>query len=151
MARRMALPKIGVNMTEAVITKWLVKAGDHIQEGDAVLEAETDKSVQEIYATESGVITELLFQEGETVKCYEDFIVLAGGGQQDGAASKASEDVVKTAIPRPAAQTAYTPPSMGGRIRISPLAKKIAAEHRIDIGMLLPSKPGTRNIPERTC
>ena len=55
MARKMALPKIGVNMTEAVIAKWLVKPGDVICEGDAIIEAETDKSTQEIYATE-GVI-----------------------------------------------------------------------------------------------
>ena len=39
MARKMALPKIGVNMTEAVIAKWLVKVGDKVADGDAIIEA----------------------------------------------------------------------------------------------------------------
>ena len=67
MSKKMALPKIGVNMTEAMIAKWLIKPGDRIQEGDPVLEAETDKSTQEIYATESGVVSRLLAEEGDTV------------------------------------------------------------------------------------
>jgi len=77
MAKRMTLPKIGVNMTEATIMKWLIQPGDIINEGDAVMEAETEKATQEIFATESGIVAKLLFEEGETVECHEDIIVFS--------------------------------------------------------------------------
>ena len=82
MARKMALPKIGVNMTEAVIAKWLVKVGDKVADGDAIIEAETDKSTQEIYATESGIVAQLLVSEGETVECNSDIMVLVDEGEE---------------------------------------------------------------------
>ena len=54
MARIMTLPKIGVNMTEATVVRWLVSVGDTVKKEEPVLEAETDKSTQEIYATVHG-------------------------------------------------------------------------------------------------
>ena len=145
MGRRMALPKIGVNMTEAVVTKWLVKAGDQIREGDAVMEAETDKSVQEIYAAESGVVAELLFQEGETIQCYEDFLVLAGDGEPP---EKPAGGSRANPVSAPPVSAQRLPVSTLGdhRIRISPLARKIAAEHGIDPGELSPPEPGNRIV-----
>ena len=56
MAKIMTLPKIGVNMTEAVIDKWNVKPGDVVHEGDAIMQAETDKATQDICATEAGIV-----------------------------------------------------------------------------------------------
>ena len=82
MAIKMALPKIGVNMTEAVITKWLIKPGDKLCEGDAVAEAETDKATQEILSTSSGTVAELLFSEGDTVQCFEDYVILIEEGEE---------------------------------------------------------------------
>ena len=90
MARIMSLPKIGVNMTEALISRWLIKVGDTVTVGDAILEAETDKAVQEIYATESGIVSKLLRAEGETVQCHEDILVLIDEGET------ASEPVIET-------------------------------------------------------
>lgn len=63
----MMLPKIGVNMTDALIVEWVVKEGDTIQVGDHILDAETDKAVQEIQAMSSGVLAKILVQAGETV------------------------------------------------------------------------------------
>lgn len=77
MPRYMTLPKIGVNMTEAEIGKWLVKPGDRVEIGDAVMEVEADKSVQEIYADEAGIVAELLFEQGDTVQCQQNIIAFA--------------------------------------------------------------------------
>ncbi len=145
MAKKMALPKIGVNMTEAVIAKWLVKVGDTVKEGDAIIEAETDKSTQEIYATEEGIVAKLLFDEGQTAQCYDEIMVLTEVGETY------SEEVAKTAPPTaqitpqptatPVAQRVVPVPSSSpsekktaqGRIIASPLAKKMAKEMGIDL------------------
>ena len=74
MIKTMALPKLGVNMTEAMITRWLVKPGDKVNEGESILEAETDKAVQQIPSTQTGIVMELLCSEGDTVQCHEAII-----------------------------------------------------------------------------
>lgn len=81
MAKKMTLPKIGVNMEEAVVNKWLVKVGDRVEEGDAIMEAETDKANQEICATDSGIVGRLLVREGDTVQCNEPIILLLDEGE----------------------------------------------------------------------
>ena len=154
MSRRMTLPKIGVNMTEAVISKWLVKPGDVIKEGDPVIEAETDKSTQEIYATEGGKVAELLAEEGETVQCHADIIVLIDEGEE-----YVKEEKAETAKPEKEAaaapeEKAAEPPKnvsapvkvQGDRVRISPLARKIAKENGIDINVLAGFYPNKRIV-----
>ena len=149
MAKKMALPKIGVNMTEAVITKWLVKTGDTIKDGDPVLEAETDKSTQEIYATESGVVAKLLAAEGETVQCYQDILVLTAEGEtytensaaEKPAASPKADAVVQKPLADMTSAAVYS-----AKIRVSPLAKKTAKDMGIDLRMVQPETPGARIV-----
>lgn len=157
MARRMALPKIGVNMTEAVIAKWLVKAGDKVADGDAIIEAETDKSTQEIYATESGIVAKLLVSEGETVECNHDIMVLVDEGeeyQEEGQDAPAAKEAAPEAKGQPAAQAKPAAPAKpaaraaGGRVRISPLAKKMAQENGIDFHIIPPEAPGARIVKD---
>ena len=160
MARKMALPKIGVNMTEAVIAKWLVKPGDVICEGDAIIEAETDKSTQEIYATEGGVVAKLLAEEGQTVPCHADIMVLVDEGEEYREEAAAAEPKPAPAAQTPAdcapaqpvapAQTANTPCARPaeGRVRISPLARKIARENGVDFHRISPAVPGGRIVKE---
>lgn len=156
MARKMTLPKIGVNMTEAVVAKWLVKPGDKISEGDAVIEAETDKSTQEIYATESGIVAKLLADEGQTVECNADIMVLVDEGEEyreeAAAPAKKEEPVVAPVTTAPAvsapATRAAAPSAVpaGTRVRVSPLAKKIAQEQGIDFRMVPPAIQGGRIV-----
>jgi len=149
MAKKMALPKIGVNMTEAMITKWLVKEGDTIKDGDPVLEAETDKSIQEIYATESGVVSKLLAAEGDTVECGVDILALDGAEEEENkpalpAEKKEEKKTASLAVP---AQTApRMTATQGRRLRVSPLAKKTAKELGVDIRDVPAAKPGARVV-----
>ena len=159
MLKEMTLPKIGVNMTEAIIGNWLVKVGDKITSGDAIMEAETDKATQEIFASESGVIVEILREEGDTVQCHEAILLLDDGSQSSEAVSPAKQqdqerpalpvaeaapaDVVKT--DEPAAENQQSPPVLSSkRLRISPLAKKIAIDMGIPLNILQPSVEGGR-------
>ena len=65
MTVQVVLPKLGMAMSEGVLTEWLVKDGDSVKEGDEILTIENDKSVQEIESPATGVI-KLLANEGET-------------------------------------------------------------------------------------
>lgn len=151
--RTMSLPKIGVNMEEAVISKWLVKEGNEIKDGDPIIEAETDKSTQEIYATDSGVIAELLVNEGDTVPCGQDILVLIDPGavyikgsvaadKKEPRHEKPEEKIVvqKTVI------AAKQP--LADRLRISPLARKTARENNVNIADLKPQIPGGRIVKD---
>ncbi len=145
MSKKMALPKIGVNMTEAMIAKWLIKPGDRIQEGDPVLEAETDKSTQEIYATESGVVSRLLAEEGDTVQCYQDILLLdAENGVEEKAEKPAPQN--KAEVPVQKNISPATVPFKTQGKRVSPLAKKVAKDMHIDIRQVQPAKPGARIV-----
>jgi len=151
MAKKMALPKIGVNMTEAVIVKWLVRVGDKVNDGDALIEAETDKSTQEIYATDSGVVAKLLFGEGDTVQCHQDILVLVDEGEKysgDAPLPVVQQEPEQLQKADTRLRNVPTKPvlAQGDRIKISPLAKKMAKEIGIDIQMLSPATPGSRIV-----
>lgn len=73
MTTKVVLPQLGMAMTEGLLTEWLVKDGDRVEEGQVIYSLENDKSVQEIEAPATGTI-KILAEEGET---YEVNDVLA--------------------------------------------------------------------------
>lgn len=147
MPRYLVLPKIGMNMEEGTIVEWLVKPGDQVSKDQMIVRAETDKSVQDIFATDSGTILRILAQEGDTVKCQEPIAVL---GEEGELLPEETADAPVREAP-PAAQNrhqvhaaAAAPRMRPGQVRISPLAKKIAAENGLDPGEIPPSQAGKR-------
>lgn len=152
MPKTMTLPKIGVNMTEAIIDEWFVKPGDKISEGDAIFLAETDKATQDIFATESGVVGKLLAEQGDKVEIHQPIMILLDEGEeytQDTAdeAPEAKEETTKEEVAaKPAASVVTTVKRTGDRVRISPLAKKLAKEKGISIAELTSNEPGKRIV-----
>ena len=132
----------------------VMKNKDKVKDGDPIMEAETDKSTQEIYATESGIVAKLLVSEGDTVPCYTDIMVLVDEGveyveedEPKQAAAPQAAAPVETAK-KPATPVPVAPVKAGGRVRISPLAKKIAKENGIDFHSIPPKAPGARIVKE---
>ena len=82
MPKYLVLPKIGLNMEEGVISEWLIKPGDKVEKEQMVVRAETDKAVQDIFATESGIVYKLLVQPGDVVPCQEKIAVLLDEGEE---------------------------------------------------------------------
>lgn len=163
MSMTLTLPKLGVNMTEAVIVAWRVKEGDPVREGDILLEAETDKAIQEVPSTMTGVVGRILAREGETVACQAPIALLLEPGEAPAArapaaavpAAAAPAAPVPAARPKPESRPVPAPfplvearPQHGkpGRQRISPLARKTAAAMGIDEGSLAPARPGARIV-----
>jgi len=145
MAGFMTLPKIGVNMVEGVVSEWLVSEGDAVVFGETAFRAETDKDVQDIPADQSGVVLKILANPGDLVRCGEPIAIVGEAGEN-------CDDLLKQyesgAAGRPAAVNAAAPgirkaeaaaeAGAGDRIKISPLAKKMAGELGVDPTKITP-------------
>ena len=70
MSVEVKLPQFGMGMTEGTLTRWLKREGDHVQEGELIAEVEAAKSVVDVIASASGVLTKILVQPDTTVPVY---------------------------------------------------------------------------------
>lgn len=150
MPKYLRLPKIGMNMEEGVISEWLVKPGDYVEKEQMVVTAETDKAVQDMFATDSGYVYKLLVQPGDVVPCQGKIAILLDEGEEyvEETPEEAAEAPVEEKKEITASSSAVTRQAIvsGERIRISPLAKKMAKEKGIDIALISPAEPGKRIV-----
>jgi len=134
------VPAMGESITEGTISKWIVKVGDSVKQGDLLLELETDKVNLEISAEQDGVIAEILAGEGDTVKIGEAVgrIGAAGAASAPAApatpAASAPEQAAPVAAPAPQAAPAVTAASSSDAATLAtPAARKLAREKGIDL------------------
>jgi pyruvate dehydrogenase E2 component (dihydrolipoamide acetyltransferase) len=169
------MPALSPTMEEGTLAKWLVKEGDEVKSGDILAEIETDKATMEFEAVDEGKVAKILVPEGsEGVKVGAPIAILAGEGEDAGAAGSAAPkaDTAPPAPPKapaapkpdetpkapsapaavetppaPAAPVAPTPPRVeGDRIKASPLARKLAQAQNIDLSALQGTGPGGRIV-----
>lgn len=165
------MPKMGDAMEEGTLLKWLVNPGDEVAEGDPIAEIETDKVTLEIEAGEDGYLTNTLVEEGATVPIGTAVATIGSqdevGKAPESAASAApaeapaeeaapadeepEEAPAEEAAPEPADAQAQPAPqpverAEGERLRASPLVKRLAAEHDIDLTQVAGSGPGGRIV-----
>ncbi len=141
MANFINMPRLGLTMTEGVITKWVKGVGDHVEKGEIIAEIESDKSVVPFESPESGTILKLLAEETDTLDIYEPIAIIGEAGENiDGmeagktAEAAASEEVPQEAEAAPAAAAATAPAvRQEGKVFASPAAKRVAKENDIDI------------------
>jgi pyruvate dehydrogenase E2 component (dihydrolipoamide acetyltransferase) len=140
---KIIMPKTGADMEEGRILSWKKREGEPVKKGEILLEIETDKATMEVEAPEAGVVLKRLYAEGETVPA-TCLIALLGEGHESpeeiGALAGTEE---KTAFEPPratAARPATVPPpgtSEGeGRIKASPLARRLAQEKGIELSLI---------------
>lgn len=139
----MVMPQMGESITEATISKWLKSVGDSVARDETILEISTDKVDSEIPAPESGVLAEILFQEGDVVPVKERIAVIDTDGADAGAPSKAEPE---TKAPETAAAPVAPPPPKKEEAKserfFSPLVKSLAEKHGVSQAEL-ESIPGT--------
>ncbi len=148
MSVEVRVPSLGESIVDATIASWLKREGDTIHQGDALVELETDKINVEVNAEQEGVLQKIVKQAGDVVAVGEvlgvigDASVAAPGTAQSSTASVAETDVQQTQLlakkPAPSSSTTESqrPPS--------PLARRIAAEHNVDISQVRGSSPHGR-------
>jgi pyruvate dehydrogenase E2 component (dihydrolipoamide acetyltransferase) len=176
MATEVKLPRLGQGMESGTIVKWLKSEGDKVEKGDALYELDTDKVTQEVEAEASGVLLKIAISEGE-VEVGKTIAVIGEQGEQvevessepagnGSAAQEVADDAQEEGSPARAREAAQRPvrdsgPGEGvrgnrevppadanGRIKASPLARRIARERGIDLSAVAGTGPDGRVVAE---
>ncbi|MFN0094143.1 MAG: dihydrolipoamide acetyltransferase family protein [Dehalococcoidia bacterium] len=154
MAIEVTMPQMGADMTEGTLVRWLKQVGDQVKRGEILAEIETDKATVELEAFESGTVQQLVVGEGETVPVGQVIALFAAPGEAIAAApepprlqrTEAGERKLE-GVPaeRPAARATDSASAVSdGRLRISPVARRIASEAGLDIHAVKGSGPDGR-------
>lgn len=154
MSVNIEMPKLSDTMTEGTLIKWHKQVGDTVEIGDILAEIETDKATMEMEAFDEGVITEILIQEGDKAPIGGVLAVLdgdSGNAAPAPAAEKPAEAAAPAAVEQTAPQTAAAAApqaSDGGRVKASPLARKVAGELGVDLSKVTGTGPAGRIVKE---
>tara|TARA_B110000208_G_scaffold10603_1_gene13318 strand:- start:5190 stop:6473 length:1284 start_codon:yes stop_codon:yes gene_type:complete len=166
MATLIDMPKLSDTMTVGTLVRWLKNVGDSISNGDMIAEIETDKATMEVECFDDGILLKRYCGEGDEVVVGDPIAAIGEAGEEAPAAKSAAPAKAEApAAPAPVAETTAAAPepvvaapapapvaapvaSTGGRIKASPLAKKIAAEKGLDLATIHGSGPGGRIVKE---
>ena len=167
------MPRLSDTMEQGTVVKWHVKVGDKVASGQVIADIETDKATMEQAVFDEGIIAKLVCPEGKQVKVGDVIAVLAEDGESvsdaasasgaapapRGAASAAiasSAAVVSNAAPAASATPAATRTIVadvhatdvtgGDRMRVSPLARRMASEMGVELSQVQGSGPGGRVV-----
>lgn len=167
------MPRLSDTMEQGTVVKWHVKVGDAVSSGDILADIETDKATMELQSFDDGTVASLAAEEGQQVGVGDQILILAAEGESveeaaksGGAAASGSKKESKpaksegggdapgpesadtgTAVAEPPASDASRNGSAtGDRVFASPLARKIAEEHNLDLGALTGSGPSGRIV-----
>src|ERR1700677_886353 len=173
MANIIEMPKLSDTMTVGTLVKWLKKEGDAVKTGDILAEVETDKATMELESFFDGTLLSVFVKPGDQVPLGAPLCAIGNAGEKVDApaakapapapaapkeapaqaASPAAAPAPAEAKPAPKAEAAPAPvpapaaaPDAGGRIRISPLARKLAAEKGVNPAGIAGSGPGGRIV-----
>jgi pyruvate dehydrogenase E2 component (dihydrolipoamide acetyltransferase) len=151
MAKEITMPALSPSMTEGVLAKWHKKVGDTIKPGEVIAEVETDKATMDLEAYDKGTILLIAAPEGSKVAVNGRIAVVGEPGEKVDAVSSSSPAPASTSSgAKTVTQTAAVPAavvvSATGRVKISPLAKKIANEKGLDVTRVAGSGPGGRIV-----
>ena len=151
MAYEILMPQLGLTMEEGTVSQWIKHEGDAVKAGDVVVEITTDKLTNEITSEQDGVLLKIVAQEGEDVPVKGLLAYIGQPGEQVGETTAPAVSAASAApSAEPAAALASAPaasPAAGGkRIRISPLARKIAGQMGVDYTVLTGTGPSGRIV-----
>ena len=149
MAEIIPMLALSPTMEEGVIVKWIKAEGDIVSQGEVICEVETDKATMEFESPEEGTLLKIVAQEGKSVPVGAD-IAIIGAPNED-----ISQLLKETAAPAPIAETDVEKPAIAqktsptqtvptDKIRSTPLARKLAKQHGIDINSVKGTGPDGR-------
>ena len=164
------LPRLGQGMESGVIVRWLKSEGDTVSKGEPLYELDTDKVTQEVESEIDGVLTKIVVAEGdvEVGATVATIDAADGAGEPPAASEEASEpepetssaapgeppsasgngDSADAAAPPPAASAPAEASERHGRLKASPLARRIARERGVDLASLHGTGPEGRILAE---
>lgn len=145
MAAEFTMPQLGLTMTEGTVGRWYKKVGEAVAVGDVLVEISTDKITNQVEATASGTLLEILVVEGKTAQVKAVLAIIGEPGEKVVAVSpKATEDKVQpTGVTK---QESIAVPVAGDWVKASPLARKLARERGVDLAVVTGTGPNGRVI-----
>lgn len=173
MAETISMPKLGFDMAEGTLVRWVKNEGENVNKGDVLAEIETDKATVEVESSASGVVRKLLVEEGSVVPVGDPIAVVGSADEAiEGTPTKVVEPKaekktdeqggpeLKTETEEerskkeaaPQAQPAEAPvsqaaaPAQEGPVKASPLARKIARDKNLDLAQVQGTGPGGRVV-----
>jgi pyruvate dehydrogenase E2 component (dihydrolipoamide acetyltransferase) len=168
MAEDVVMPRLSDSMEEGTVLRWLKSEGDEVAVGDELVEIETDKANMVYESDAAGTLIELVASEGDTLAIGDVIARVGEPGEANGGGGKkkkgkkekaekseqaaeqapvATVEAAPAAEPGPAEPAVPAPsPEGDGRIKASPLAKRIAAEKGLDLAAISGSGPGGRIV-----
>ncbi|MCJ7773755.1 MAG: E3 binding domain-containing protein, partial [Desulfobacterales bacterium] len=151
MATEINIPKLGMSMKEATLTEWMFNEGDWVEKKAVVLMIETEKVQWEVEALNSGFLHILVSADGNPLQPVGAVVGQLAETEEELKSLQAQSGVVAVSAasekskPAPAKSAApVAAGEKGGRVKISPVAKKMAAEAGIDITSVTGTGPGGR-------
>ncbi len=159
MAQIVTMPKLGFDMAEGTLVRWVANEGENIAKGAVLAEIETDKATVEVESTFSGVLLRQLVQQGAVVPVSNPIAVIGEAGEavdvealvgkpaqpeKPAEAEKPAEPAGGQPVMGPPAPAMPEPVAAVGAVLASPLARSMAAEQGIDLRMVRGSGPGGR-------
>jgi 2-oxoglutarate dehydrogenase E2 component (dihydrolipoamide succinyltransferase) len=150
MSVEIRVPKLGESIVDATIASWQKKEGDLVQCGEVLLELETDKINVDVTAEQDGVLQKVTKQVGDVVAVGEVIAVIedSAGATEGIARSNGASPVETTSQQSPVSSTPSASHSANSQRPASPLARRIAAEHQVDIAQVRGSSPHGRVTKE---
>ncbi len=150
MVTEIKMPRYGWTMTEGKIVRWLKREGDPIKSGEAIFEIETEKVETEVEAVASGILSKILVSEGTVVSVGQPIGIISESGEELPSISPTMGDLEVEPRTTEAAPSheCDTKPQPKRELRVSPLAKRLAEQHGIDINMINGSGPEGRIVKE---
>jgi len=157
MSSQVTLPRLGQGMETGTIVRWLKSEGENVEKGDPLYELDTEKVTQEVEAEASGVLLKILAGEGEEIEVGKAIAVIGQEGEEIPAAvaEAPNEEPQAEAEPAPAPEPETAPEpeqrvesTNGGRVKASPLARRIARERGVELSSLRGTGPEGRIVAE---
>ncbi|MEO1104670.1 MAG: alpha/beta fold hydrolase [Pseudomonadota bacterium] len=145
MAHPILMPQVGQDLTEGVVVELLVKLGDEVKKGDIVAVVESEKASFEVEAFAEGTVLSLPYAAGDTAPVLEPLMMVGEPGEvlteDTGANGAATEPAAQESAAPVVVDKAPTTAPANGRLRVSPVARRLALQHGIDLGSVSGSGP----------
>ena len=155
MANEVKLPRLGQGMEAGTVTRWLKSEGEQVAKGEPLFEVDTDKVTQEVESDFAGVLLKIALPEGEA-PVGETIAWIGEAGEEikapsagcAGRAALAPGLVPGTEVPGTRTSVPGTSSANGGRIKASPLARRLARERGVDLASVRGTGPDGRIVAE---
>ena len=151
MATEVILPRLGQGMESGTIVRWLKSEGEPVEKGEPLFELDTDKVTQEVEAEAAGVLLKIAVAEGE-VPVGQTVAFIGAAGEDVPAVAAPPQEEAKPSEPEPAAAQEASQEaaiaSGNGRIKASPLARRMARERGIELSGIRGTGPDGRIVAE---